>query len=138
MAIEIYCVKCKAKTDSSNVESVTMKNGRPGDQGRVRGVRRRQVPYWCDASGDELSQARPTHLRPVPFLLVNSSHRRSATKFSKATTTSTVMLVRPSRAITLAGGEGRQGRSSGGAWCPPPPDRRRRPGPPDCRGWDYV
>ena len=28
MAIEIYCVKCKAKTDSSNVESVTMKNGR--------------------------------------------------------------------------------------------------------------
>ena len=29
MAIEIYCVKCKAKTDSSNVESVTMKNGRP-------------------------------------------------------------------------------------------------------------
>ena len=29
MAIEIYCVKCKAKTDSTNVESVTMKNGRP-------------------------------------------------------------------------------------------------------------
>ena len=28
MAIEIYCVKCKAKTDSTNVESVTMKNGR--------------------------------------------------------------------------------------------------------------
>ena len=29
MAIEIYCVKCKAKTDSTNVEAVTMKNGRP-------------------------------------------------------------------------------------------------------------
>ena len=66
MAIEIYCVKCKAKTDSSNVESVTMKNGRPATkaawaarcaQGHVRGMRRRQVPYRCDASGDELSQA---------------------------------------------------------------------------------
>ena len=29
MAIEIYCVKCNAKTDSTNVEAVTMKNGRP-------------------------------------------------------------------------------------------------------------
>ena len=29
MAMEIYCVRCKAKTDSTNVESVTMKNGRP-------------------------------------------------------------------------------------------------------------
>ena len=29
MVIEIYCVKCKAKTDSTNVEAVTMKNGRP-------------------------------------------------------------------------------------------------------------
>ena len=25
----IYCVKCRAKTDSSQVEQVTMKNGRP-------------------------------------------------------------------------------------------------------------
>ena len=28
-AVEIYCVKCKAKTASHNVEAVTMKNGRP-------------------------------------------------------------------------------------------------------------
>ena len=57
MAIEIYCVKCKAKTDSSNVESVDDEEWPAGDQGRVHGVRRRQVPYRCDASGDELSQA---------------------------------------------------------------------------------
>ena len=28
-AAEIYCVKCKAKTGSKDVEAVTMKNGRP-------------------------------------------------------------------------------------------------------------
>ena len=28
-SIEIYCVKCKAKTSSKDVEGVTMKNGRP-------------------------------------------------------------------------------------------------------------
>ena len=27
--VEIYCLKCKAKTPSGNVESVVMKNGRP-------------------------------------------------------------------------------------------------------------
>ena len=27
--IEIYCVKCKAKTASKDIEAVTMKNGRP-------------------------------------------------------------------------------------------------------------
>ena len=26
---QIYCVKCKAKTDNTDVEAVTMKNGRP-------------------------------------------------------------------------------------------------------------
>ena len=26
---EIYCVKCKARTGSTDVEAVTMKNGRP-------------------------------------------------------------------------------------------------------------
>ena len=31
--IQIYCVKCKAKTDSRDVQSVTMKNGRPAAQG---------------------------------------------------------------------------------------------------------
>ena len=28
-AVAIYCVKCKAKTPSRNIEAVTMKNGRP-------------------------------------------------------------------------------------------------------------
>ena len=27
--IEIYCVKCKAKTASKDIEAITMKNGRP-------------------------------------------------------------------------------------------------------------
>ena len=27
-AVEIYCVKCKAKTGSRDIEAVTMKNGR--------------------------------------------------------------------------------------------------------------
>lgn len=31
--IQIYCVKCKAKTDSREVQGVTMKNGRPATQG---------------------------------------------------------------------------------------------------------
>ena len=26
---QIYCVKCKARTDSRDVEAVTMKNGKP-------------------------------------------------------------------------------------------------------------
>ena len=26
---QIYCVKCKAKTDNVNAERITMKNGRP-------------------------------------------------------------------------------------------------------------
>ena len=28
-AIEIYCLKCKAKTASRDIEAITMKNGRP-------------------------------------------------------------------------------------------------------------
>ena len=28
-ATEVYCVKCKAKTGSKDIEAVTMKNGRP-------------------------------------------------------------------------------------------------------------
>ena len=55
MAIEIYCVKCKAKTRLKQRGVGDDPEEWPaGDQGRVRGVRRRQVPYWCDASGDEL------------------------------------------------------------------------------------
>ena len=30
--VQIYCVKCKAKTDSRDVVGVTMKNGRPATQ----------------------------------------------------------------------------------------------------------
>ena len=28
-AVEIFCMKCKAKTASRDIEAVTMKNGRP-------------------------------------------------------------------------------------------------------------
>ena len=28
-AVEIYCVKCRTKTASRDIEAVTMKNGRP-------------------------------------------------------------------------------------------------------------
>ena len=28
-AVEIYCLKCKAKTASQDIEAVVMKNGRP-------------------------------------------------------------------------------------------------------------
>ena len=28
-AVEIFCMKCKAKTASKDIEAVTMKNGRP-------------------------------------------------------------------------------------------------------------
>lgn len=28
-SVEIYCVKCKVKTASRDIEAVTMKNGRP-------------------------------------------------------------------------------------------------------------
>ena len=31
--VEIYCVKCKAKTGSNDVTQVTMKNGRAATQG---------------------------------------------------------------------------------------------------------
>ena len=30
--VQIYCVKCKAKTDSKDEQVVTMKNGRPATQ----------------------------------------------------------------------------------------------------------
>ena len=33
-SVEIYCVKCKAKTDSTDVEVVKMKNGQPGTRAR--------------------------------------------------------------------------------------------------------
>ncbi len=28
-SVEIYCLKCRAKTASQDIEAVTMKNGRP-------------------------------------------------------------------------------------------------------------
>ena len=33
-AVEIYCVKCKAKTASRDIEAVTMKNGRAAAQAK--------------------------------------------------------------------------------------------------------
>ena len=32
MSVEIFCVKCKSKTESTEVEAVTMKNGRQATQ----------------------------------------------------------------------------------------------------------
>ena len=32
----IYCVKCRTKTESLNVERVTMKNGRPAQRAECR------------------------------------------------------------------------------------------------------
>ena len=33
MAVEAYCVKCKAKKEMKDAQEVTMKNGRPAMQG---------------------------------------------------------------------------------------------------------
>ena len=43
--VEIYCVKCKAKTASRDIEAVTMKNGRPRRSRHLRGVRHQEVPH---------------------------------------------------------------------------------------------
>lgn len=32
-AVQIYCVKCKDKTESKDITGVTMKNGRPATTG---------------------------------------------------------------------------------------------------------
>lgn len=34
MAVEAYCVKCRAKRDMQNEEKVTMKNGKPATKGK--------------------------------------------------------------------------------------------------------
>ena len=34
MAVQAYCVKCKAKRDMENPEEITMKNGRPATTGK--------------------------------------------------------------------------------------------------------
>ena len=44
-AVEIYCVKCKARTGSKDIEAVTMKNGRAATRGRLRGLRHQKVPH---------------------------------------------------------------------------------------------
>lgn len=33
MAVEAYCVKCKAKREMKNAEATTLKNGRPAQKG---------------------------------------------------------------------------------------------------------
>ena len=44
-AVEIYCVKCKARTASKDIEAVTMKNGRRRHPVHLRGVRHEEVPH---------------------------------------------------------------------------------------------
>ena len=34
MAVEAYCVKCKAKKEMKDAKAVTMKNGKPATQGK--------------------------------------------------------------------------------------------------------
>ena len=63
MAIEIYCVKCKAKTDLTNVESVTMKNGRPATKALCAVCGAGKYRIGRDASGDELSQNAPAAIK---------------------------------------------------------------------------
>ena len=35
-AVEIYCVKCKVRTASRDIEAITMKNGRPATRSTWR------------------------------------------------------------------------------------------------------
>ena len=44
-AVEIYCLKSKAKTASQDIEAVVMKNGRPATPLHLRGVRHQEVPH---------------------------------------------------------------------------------------------
>lgn len=49
--VQIFCVKCKAKTDSSDVQGVTMKNGRPATQAicTVCGTKKFRIGAMPDA-----------------------------------------------------------------------------------------
>ena len=44
-SVEIFCVKCKARTGSRDIEAVTMKNGRRCHPRRLRGLRHQEVPH---------------------------------------------------------------------------------------------
>ena len=44
-SVDIYCLKCRAKTGSRDVEQATPKNGRPALRCRPLFVRRRQIPH---------------------------------------------------------------------------------------------
>ena len=44
-AIQIYCVKCKAKTASKDIEAVTMKNGRPATRSTCVECGTRKFPH---------------------------------------------------------------------------------------------
>ena len=47
-AIEIYCVKCKARTGSKDIEAVTMKNGRPATRSVY--VDANSMPHSCSSA----------------------------------------------------------------------------------------
>ena len=51
--VEIFCLKCKERTASTNVEAVTMKNGRPATKAvcAVCGVGKYRVGSTPEASG---------------------------------------------------------------------------------------
>ena len=53
VAVEIFCLKCKERTASANVEAVTLKNGRPATKAvcAVCGVGKYRVGSTPEASG---------------------------------------------------------------------------------------
>ena len=53
----IYCMKCKTKTEATNVEQVTLNNGRPG---RDRPLRRLREEEASDGSLEVMKWDQPT------------------------------------------------------------------------------
>ena len=47
-AVEIYCVKCKARTGSKDIAAVTMKNGRPATRSVC--VDANSMPHSCSSA----------------------------------------------------------------------------------------
>ena len=56
-AVEIYCVKCKAKTASKDIEAVTMKNGRAATRSTCVGLRHQEVPHRRPALTERIHQS---------------------------------------------------------------------------------
>ena len=53
----IYCLKCRTKTETTNLEQVTLRNGRPASTGLLRRLRQEEIPY---GGGEGLNWRQPT------------------------------------------------------------------------------